>query len=251
MSDEENLALLKATLGEVEFEDGNKKWRGYERDEAVAVWGPPDVPMFDDADEGAFGELLVRELGDRAEPVFQGLLELTSHHPEEPHFYLLALGTRPEVQGKGLGGALVADIAARARAIDAWLEEQDAAVVASYGVGGASLEPGLTVDAAGCDGVGTQPGGLDGPVRHRVHGVRADQLVDVERVGVVGVLRRGRGPEAALLRRALGRERLCRPEPQAAVGAGYQDGPAGLVWDLVRGPAAHPAPESGCVSLSP
>jgi len=32
------------------------------------------------------------------------------------------------------------DIAARARAIDAWLEEQGARVVASYGVGGASLE---------------------------------------------------------------------------------------------------------------
>ena len=33
-----------------------------------------------------------------------------------------------------------ADIAARAHAIDAWLEEQGANVVASYGVGGASLE---------------------------------------------------------------------------------------------------------------
>jgi hypothetical protein len=32
------------------------------------------------------------------------------------------------------------DIAARARAIDAWLDEQGARVVASYGVGGASLE---------------------------------------------------------------------------------------------------------------
>ena len=33
-----------------------------------------------------------------------------------------------------------ADIAERARAIDAWLEERDARAVASYGVGGASLE---------------------------------------------------------------------------------------------------------------
>lgn len=32
------------------------------------------------------------------------------------------------------------DIAARARAIDAWLEEHDARLVASYGVGGAALE---------------------------------------------------------------------------------------------------------------
>ena len=32
------------------------------------------------------------------------------------------------------------DIAARARAIDAWLDKRDARVVASYGVGGATLE---------------------------------------------------------------------------------------------------------------
>ena len=40
--------------------------------------------------------------------------------------------------------------------------------------------------------------GLDRLLGHRVHGVRADQLLDVEHVAVGGVLRRGRGPEAAL-----------------------------------------------------
>ena len=49
---------------------------------------------------------------------------------------------------------------------------------------------------------------LDRLDRHRVHGVRPDQLLDVHHVAVVRVLRRGRGPEAALRRRALRGERL-------------------------------------------
>ena len=50
--------------------------------------------------------------------------------------------------------------------------------------------------------------GVDRLVGHRVDGVRADQVVDVERVRVVRVLGRGRGPERALNVRALGGERL-------------------------------------------
>ena len=44
---------------------------------------------------------------------------------------------------------------------------------------------------------------LDRLERHRVHGVRPDQLLDVDHVAVVRVLRRRRRPEAALLRCAL------------------------------------------------
>ncbi len=49
---------------------------------------------------------------------------------------------------------------------------------------------------------------LDRLERHRVHRLRADQALDVEHVAVVRVLRRGRRPEAPLLRRALRREEL-------------------------------------------
>src|SRR3954452_23534611 len=44
--------------------------------------------------------------------------------------------------------------------------------------------------------------GADRLERHRVHRLGADQLLDVHDVAVVGVLRRGGRPEAALLRRA-------------------------------------------------
>ena len=50
--------------------------------------------------------------------------------------------------------------------------------------------------------------GLDRLERHRVHGVWADQLVDVEDVAVGRVLRRGRRPQAALDACALGGEPL-------------------------------------------
>ena len=54
------------------------------------------------------------------------------------------------------------------------------------------------------------PERLDGLARHRVDGVGADQLLDVEHVAVVGVLGRRRRPQAALRRRALGPQRLPR-----------------------------------------
>ena len=63
--------------------------------------------------------------------------------------------------------------------------------------------------------------GLDRLLRHRVHRVRADQLLDVEDVAVRGVLGRGGGPQAALRQRALRLERLparAREEPPGSAG---------------------------------
>jgi ribosomal protein S18 acetylase RimI-like enzyme len=75
---------------------------------AAAVWSPPDVPMFDDADVTAFAAWLLPQTGDRADQILSGLLELTERHPHEPpHFYLLAIGTEPARQGAGLGSQLL------------------------------------------------------------------------------------------------------------------------------------------------
>jgi ribosomal protein S18 acetylase RimI-like enzyme len=105
-----------------------------DRDEAVAVWSPPDVPMFDDADLEALGTHVGEQIGGRAELVFEGLGALTAHHPEEPHFYLLGLGTRPEAQGRGLGGTVVADVLRRcdAQALPAYLESSNIRNVPFY-----------------------------------------------------------------------------------------------------------------------
>ena len=52
--------------------------------------------------------------------------------------------------------------------------------------------------------------GLEGLLRKGVHGVGADEVLDVEEVGVGGVLRPGGRPERALHAGPLGRERLPR-----------------------------------------
>jgi GNAT superfamily N-acetyltransferase len=36
-----------------------------------------------------------------------------THHPREPHWYLQMLGTDPELQGKGIGSALLAQVLER------------------------------------------------------------------------------------------------------------------------------------------
>ena len=41
---------------------------------------------------------------------------LDEHHPHEPHEYLFFIGVRPGAQGRGIGGALLAPVLARADA---------------------------------------------------------------------------------------------------------------------------------------
>ena len=105
-----------------------------DRDEAVAVWSPPDVEMFDEAEVTALGQVLADELGERAGQVFEGLVQLTEHHPHEPHFYLLALGTAPPAQGKGLGAALIDDMLRRCdeQSLTAYLESSNIRNVPFY-----------------------------------------------------------------------------------------------------------------------
>lgn len=45
--------------------------------------------------------------------VLRALAVLESRHPQEPHFYLAFIGVKPEWQGRGLGGALIAPILER------------------------------------------------------------------------------------------------------------------------------------------
>ena len=79
--------------------------------------------------------------------------------------------------------------------------------------------------------------GVDGRVGHGVDRVRADQLVDVERVGVLGVLRRRRRPQRTLHVGALGRQRVpalaAEDAPELLVGD-PRVGDGGLALELGR-----------------
>ena len=70
-------------------------------------------------------------------------------HPNEPHWYLAALGTDPARHGQGVGSALLAPILARcdAEGVPAYLETQNEANVAFYGKRGFQVRE--EVDVAG------------------------------------------------------------------------------------------------------
>ena len=70
----------------------------------VALWVAPDAR----ADEEALGELLESSIDeDRIEGVFELLTLVTTHHPEEPVWYLPFVGVDPARQGTGIGAGLV------------------------------------------------------------------------------------------------------------------------------------------------
>jgi ribosomal protein S18 acetylase RimI-like enzyme len=76
--------------------------------QAVAIWSPPDVTLFDDLWGPRVARLLNQQLGERAAAVIQGLARATTAQPKtESHFYLFTLGTHADHQGRGLGAQLM------------------------------------------------------------------------------------------------------------------------------------------------
>ena len=72
---------------------------------ATALWLSPGVSP----DEEALGSVM--EEGVRGElqgEVFAVLEQVGGSHPEEPHWYLPAIGVDPPCQGRGYGSALLA-----------------------------------------------------------------------------------------------------------------------------------------------
>jgi ribosomal protein S18 acetylase RimI-like enzyme len=95
---------------------------------AAALWSPPDVTIFDDFWGPQIASLMTELIGDEAGPKLRGLMRMVASHPPEPHFYLMILGTHPESQGEGLGGALLEPLLERcdAQGLVAYLESSNA-----------------------------------------------------------------------------------------------------------------------------
>lgn len=79
----------------------------------VGAWLPPGVAMKPSMGFGTLWEGVsqhgVGSLG-RALKLF---VRLGKYHPDEPHYYLFALGTRTAHQGRGVGSALVREVTSR------------------------------------------------------------------------------------------------------------------------------------------
>jgi ribosomal protein S18 acetylase RimI-like enzyme len=70
----------------------------------AALWLPPD----EQPDEEALVELVIRSAADSAKAeLFQVFQQMSSYHPEEPHWYLPLIGVDPLYQGGGIGSALL------------------------------------------------------------------------------------------------------------------------------------------------
>lgn len=101
---------------------------------SVALWSPPDVALLDDHALEALGTFFVEVVGDRAELVGTALQGIETHHPTVPHFYLGAIGTMPDLRGRGRGRVVLGPVLARCdeTGVPAYLESSSIRNVPFY-----------------------------------------------------------------------------------------------------------------------
>jgi len=71
---------------------------------AVSLWLPPGLEPDQEAMLGVLASVITPEKGEVLAQVGE---QIRSHHPEEPHWYLAAVGVDPSRQGEGLGSAMI------------------------------------------------------------------------------------------------------------------------------------------------
>jgi ribosomal protein S18 acetylase RimI-like enzyme len=131
---EHSAAFLRVML-EIGFPHGHVYAAG-PRNDAVAIWVPPDVELFDEPGVAKLWPVLERTLGDRVDVVTTGLMQVTAAHPTDrgPHFYLAEIGTRASAQSQGLGSLLMREILDRCdrQGLGAYLESSNIRNVPFY-----------------------------------------------------------------------------------------------------------------------
>jgi ribosomal protein S18 acetylase RimI-like enzyme len=81
-------------------------WRTAAGD-AVAVWIPPAEAAWGDDERRRIRKRIRTLAGRRAEAAEAAAAVVALHRPQAPHWYLAALGVRPERQRRGLGSAVL------------------------------------------------------------------------------------------------------------------------------------------------
>jgi ribosomal protein S18 acetylase RimI-like enzyme len=102
---------------------------------AAAVWMPPGTWRFTLGDEARVAPGVVAAFGAMGTVrLLKLLVGVERVHLREPHYYLFAIGTDPEQQGRGAGSALLAPMLARCddEKMPAYLESSNPANLPFY-----------------------------------------------------------------------------------------------------------------------
>ena len=80
-----------------------------------SIWTKPILDLdesdnIDDDEQDAFVNLMHELVGDRISQVLEAFAEVNANHPSQPHWYLQAVGTVPEMQSKGRAAKLLQPI---------------------------------------------------------------------------------------------------------------------------------------------
>jgi GNAT superfamily N-acetyltransferase len=73
----------------------------------AAIWGPAGKPLLTGIAGITNLVAVLPYVASHLKSTLQLINMMESMHPHEPHWYLATLGTDPEVQGKGIGSALM------------------------------------------------------------------------------------------------------------------------------------------------
>lgn len=100
----------------------------------AAVWKAPDDWKMRPVDMVRTAPAMIGAFGTRLPRMLKALSVIERAHPEEPHYYLEMLGTRCDVQGKGIGSAVIGDGLARCdeEGLPAYLESSNPKNVPFY-----------------------------------------------------------------------------------------------------------------------
>ena len=84
-----------------------------DRCRGTAIWAPPGRWRASTREGLAVALPSLRLFGRRTLQGLKLVAMVEKHHPREPHWYLALLGTAPDAQGTGIGGALISTITRR------------------------------------------------------------------------------------------------------------------------------------------
>ena len=120
--------------------------------QGAALWNPPGTWRLSAKQQVMATPRLAQATGwGRLARVAAGLEAVEKHHPHEPHFYLLALGVEPEMQGRSIGTQLMQPVLERCdrEGIAAYLESSKERNVPLYERNGFSVTRTVDVPSGG------------------------------------------------------------------------------------------------------